>query len=1046
MPQPDHRAESVSPDDRAYDAAVAALARGERIDVDALCREAGGGDDLRGRLEALLHLAGVGDAGSGAPAAKPPFSRLGDFRLLRALGEGSMGVVWLAEQESLKRLVALKTIRAERIGSREAESRFEREALALARLAHPNVVPIHAVGEEHGVRYLAMELVAGESLHERLARAAREGTPLDVPAALRCALDVARALEAAHAAGIIHRDVKPSNILVGTDGRSRLTDFGLALDRLAPDLTRSRGFLGTPFYAAPEQVTGKREAIGPRTDVYSLGATLYESTTGVVPFPADSVEEALLAITRAPLVPPRRRNPALSRDLETVIEKAMERDPARRYASAAEFASDLEALLALRPVAARPPSSLRRAARALRARPILAAALVAVALVALAVPAGVALRGRTEARAALAAAESRIGALATARDGIARLARESGPLARDRYRRPLTDAEETLVRRAESERRALEQRRDEAFHGGLAELSRAAALGAPDADVAAARARLYLELWRERLAAGDRAGAAALEASIVANDRGRVHRDELAGLATLTVAPDPQDAEVFVFRYVEHAEVVPDGEPRLVPVPAFGSSLVAPGSPALRIVSRDGEPREGDLILAVLGRPVFGPGSALYAATDAPPIRRLDRLVAIDGEPAIDRYDLWVLSSGRVGADGEPAERHVYEFVRETSGDERSAPPERIVVESAHQDGPPVEIVDARGLVERGAVRASVLRGGVLEELELPAGLSARMTAAPLPLDASSRCEGAVRLPAGSYLAVVRGAGTELRRAPFLLERGVDLVLRPKLLASGAIPEGFVHVPACRVVLGGDERVASAGETRSIEMAAFFLQEREITFREWLDFLNDPETRAEIDASPIPIRYPRRPENVESGGFLPRGADGGFLLPIEWIDWPVMGVSAEDAEAYARWRTDRERRGGSRFRFRLPTADEWELAARGADLRRYPFGDRFGQRFAKSALSRSVRTDTPFDIMPEPVMSFPIDESPYGIFDLCGSQREWTATDVSRTRLEVVRDVRGGAWNESEPHVGPAAARHAALPTSAEAGYGVRLAADEVER
>lgn len=1043
-------ADSITPDDRAYDRALAALARGETIDVDLLCREAraaGGSDGLRERLEALRHV-----ARRAASDSRPPFERLGEFRLIRSLGEGSMGVVWLAEQESLKRLVALKMIRAERIGSKDAEARFEREAIALGRLRHPNVVSVFAAGEAHGVRYLAMELVDGESLADRLKASLARGELPDVPVVLGNLLEVARALSAAHDVGLVHRDVKPSNVLIGRDGSARLTDFGIALDVGAPALTQSSGFLGTPFYAAPEQVAGKRDSIGPRSDVYALGATLYEATTGIVPFPAVSTDQALHAILHAELVPPRKRNASLSRDLEIVIEKAMERDAERRYESAAAFASDLEALLALRPIAARPPSSLLRVGRRLRARPRLAATLAAVALLTVAIPLAVSWRGRAAASATLAAAESHLAALRGAREGMRQLEKRDGALVRDRLRRPLSDDESTRVRHAQAEQRALEFRRDEAFHAGLAVTARAASLGADEDAIVDLRAQFFLELWRERIDVGDHAGAAALVPRIVENDPGGEHRAELEGLATVTLLPDPPDAEIYLFRYREHAEIAADAERRLVPVPVGGETAVVPGSIVLRVVKGAGDFSSGDLVLEVAGRSCGATGS-LFAAADAPPIRRLDRLIAIDGEPVRDRYELWILSTARIGVDGLPVPAHRYAFERGGSGadDGASAGPvaERgatIVVESLHDAGPPVEIVDARALAERGGVRARVFRDGKIDEVVLPAGLTLRPTAAPLPLDPALRIAGPVRLPAGSYLAVLRTRGHGLQRVPFVLDRGAELTLRPRLLPAETIPDGFIHVPAGSVPLGGDPELPNARETRAVESRGFLIQEREVTFLEWKAFLDDPETRAEIDSSPILIRMPRFPANAASGGYLERGQNGRVLLPLEWIEWPVMGVSAEDAEAFARWRTKRARAEGLAITFRLPAADEWEKAARGADLRRYPYGDPFHPRFAKNALARPIRGDTPFDVSPEPVISFLIDESPYGVYDLSGSQREWTASDLSRTPTEVLRELRGGAWNDSEPHVGRVAYRFGMSSRIAEAGFGLRLAADEVAR
>ncbi len=307
------------------------------------------------------------EARAAEEAAGPglPFERLGAFRLVRHLGEGGMGIVYEAVQEPLGRRVALKIIRPERVGSPETRARFWREAEAVAELRHPNIVTVFGAGEEQGVCYFAMELLEGRGLDEILRNAAvREKIP--VAEMLRWFTEIAEALAHAHRAGIIHRDVKPSNILIAADGRAMLMDFGIARHDARASLTITGDFRGTPHYASPEQVRADRSAIDGRTDVYSLGVTLYEARVGRVPFEGETTEQVFMKILERDPIPPRRRNPSISRDQETVIGKAMERDRGRRYGSMAELAEDLRRLSAGEPVAARPPGRIRRSARWLR--------------------------------------------------------------------------------------------------------------------------------------------------------------------------------------------------------------------------------------------------------------------------------------------------------------------------------------------------------------------------------------------------------------------------------------------------------------------------------------------------------------------------------------------------------------------------------------------------------------------------------------------------------------------------------------------------------
>ncbi|MCC7015149.1 MAG: protein kinase [Planctomycetes bacterium] len=363
-------------------------------------------DELRRRWRALVDM-GLADPEPGESARIP--QKLGEFTLLDALGGGGMGVVYRARQESLGREVALKLIRPEHLFFPGARERFEREARAVARLSHPGIVPVHSFGEEHGVPYFAMELVRGctlaqaltalaarapESLHGRdLARSvslasgaaldAAQGTfyELDwIHAALAIARQLADALEHAHSRGCLHRDVKPSNVMLTPDGRARLVDFGLSSIQGDARQTRSGSTLGTLHYMAPEQLLARREQDA-RTDVYGLGVTLYEMLTLQVPFDGAGELEIRRAILEGRPDRPRARNRAISVDLETVCLTALDCERSRRYASALHFARDLFAVAQGLPIAARAPSVARIWIRNARRHPawttLLASSLVA---------------------------------------------------------------------------------------------------------------------------------------------------------------------------------------------------------------------------------------------------------------------------------------------------------------------------------------------------------------------------------------------------------------------------------------------------------------------------------------------------------------------------------------------------------------------------------------------------------------------------------------------------------------------------------------------
>jgi Tfp pilus assembly protein PilF len=302
--------------------------------------------------------------------------RLGDFTLLRLLGKGSQGEVWEARQESLGRLVALKIMPPQLVFSEERLQRFQREAEAGGRLSHAGIVTVYAIGEQNGVHFFAQELVAGGRTLADVIDEARRLPELPADWHRRMAeifAQVTEALQAAHGLGVIHRDVKPANILLTDDGRPKLADFGLARvqDELALSMTGDLS--GTPFYMSPEQVQGQHSQLDHTSDVFSVGSSLYEALTLARPFTGDRQQIMERIVTRDP-PDPRRVQGHVPRDLAVICLKALEKQPARRFATAGELAADLRRFLAGEPIHARPPGLLVRAAKWTHRHPRLSAA------------------------------------------------------------------------------------------------------------------------------------------------------------------------------------------------------------------------------------------------------------------------------------------------------------------------------------------------------------------------------------------------------------------------------------------------------------------------------------------------------------------------------------------------------------------------------------------------------------------------------------------------------------------------------------------------
>jgi len=305
-----------------------------------------------------------------APALAVKFYSFGDYELIEEIARGGMGVVFRARQVSLDRTVALKMILAGRLASPEAVERFRSEARAAANLDHSGIVPIYEIGEHDGLHYFSMKLVEGGSLAREIAR---EKIPLKRAAQLLAR--VARAVQHAHEQGVLHRDLKPTNILLDGDREPLLTDFGLAkVFEHENLLTCSNTILGTPIYMAPEQALGKRD-LTPAADVYSLGVILFELLTRRVPFRGKTPVETLRQVAEDPPLSPHCFNPEIDRDLATICLKCLEKEPQRRYVSAAALADDLERWLRREPVSARRTSPIVRVRRWMERKPALTAAL-----------------------------------------------------------------------------------------------------------------------------------------------------------------------------------------------------------------------------------------------------------------------------------------------------------------------------------------------------------------------------------------------------------------------------------------------------------------------------------------------------------------------------------------------------------------------------------------------------------------------------------------------------------------------------------------------
>jgi len=383
-------------EDRAFDAFCEAWFAGDQPEIDAFCQShASCGPGLRGRIESFI-IAVEGDLQpQEEDTAQPEESGdlmtgrvIDDYRIIKEIGRGGMARVYEAEQISLKRRVALKILSPHLSISRRAIQKFQREARAGGRQRHPGIVATFALGESEGLHYIAQELVESKrTLADMLDELRSEA---DLPRgyfrrAARLIASVAEAVAYAHSSGVIHRDLKPSNILLARDDAPKVSDFGLARVEGSLDISKSGDLMGTPYYMSPEQALGSRSQVDQRSDIFSMGVTLYETITLVRPFDGDTSHEVIKKILISSPRDPRQINSRVPRDLAVICLKAMEKDERLRYQTMEDFAEDLKRHLDGEPILARPAGRIRCTVSWIRRHRIAAAAVTGITLSLLAV-------------------------------------------------------------------------------------------------------------------------------------------------------------------------------------------------------------------------------------------------------------------------------------------------------------------------------------------------------------------------------------------------------------------------------------------------------------------------------------------------------------------------------------------------------------------------------------------------------------------------------------------------------------------------------------
>ncbi|HKE00487.1 MAG TPA: SUMF1/EgtB/PvdO family nonheme iron enzyme, partial [Planctomycetota bacterium] len=598
--------------------------------------------------------------------------------------------------------------------------------------------------------------------------------------------------------------------------------------------------------------------------------------------------------------------------------------------------------------------------------------------------------------------------------------------------------------------RADASRLESMFFAVLEDLNRARRHDATLAEIDATLVDAHGERWREAVAAGDETARTIHAARIRELDAKGRWRAALDGLGTLAVAGEPRGAEAQLFRYVPMNELVEGGDRRLVPVPfdpargVVPTPGVVPGEVVLEIEAVEpGSPAEacglraGDYVARIDGEPIEGTLYAMREAVDASGNRALpmDRLTHFEGRAIRDYADVFSLT--RMGGPRtvdvslrRGSEEHPFEVAL-------GATPESL--EPAFQPSPAATMLASP--IPTEGVALTVWSGGEAKEVWIEGGgrrpgLRTRTCAYPLFASRASRV-GVLpaepwTLPPGPYLVVLVRDGFETLRLPALVPREGAARVEGAMLPAASSPEGFVWIAPGAAHLGGDPAARNSRDEATVDVGGFWIARYELTMAEYVAFLSDPATDAEIRGELArtgkTIRIPRDPS-------LPQGAwrrdpDGGWSRMA--VDLPINAVSMEDALAYVAWRNRKSQERGERWTYALPTHDQWEKAARGADARRYPWGDALQWHFCRALLSRP---GAPFM---EPGGSFPRDESPYGVRDLAGNLEEWVIDDPASIRII---GARGGNWWLGAPDAFAAAARTVGTPAFFHSGTGFRLVA-----
>ncbi len=990
----------------------------------------------------------------------------GDFELLEELGRGGMAVVYKARQRSLDRTVALKVLPPAFRSDSIAVSRFRQEVRALAKFDHPNVVKIFSTGEADGTYYYAMEFIDGANLgavqtelqfiHDRgdeiltdshferavtsaggpsvrdidnglpKAKSARSDAPLQaqgyrvinfrLAAVIR---DAARGLQHIHEHGFIHRDLKPQNIMITRERMDPvIMDLGLAkLIGGGPSITQDKTkILGTLRYMAPEQLQRNLLRIDHRADVYALGAVLYELTCFRPLLDGDTEERLTTQILLEEPLSPQKVNPRIPADLATIISKATQKNPKERYESAAELAEDLNRFLHGEAPKAKPPTMSSHFKRWVkRNRLILTSVSLVTLLLVTIFTAGGWYSKVSKSLALREEGEYHINRYYNLKNRLGILEDNWKKLKEPRTWKPPWEIGEELEAYYTyvKFKNQMDQHYNQAVLYYSNALEVAPSLSSEITLTKKALEGIYLERFRESQRGALNSLGPEYFRRMIKSLEMETYKNELEGQGKISFFSDPPGAEVYCFRYENYEE-------HLTPLPFIPKAGLDHPSRGL----------------------VRKPFLEIEEVRDSTlsPFATGDRILQVNGEDVILRGDV----------------AHILENIHLNSEVDVKVLREGKTVPLTWVPFPgklyPKEEYDKEAPLRPGRVVNFLEQFGFLLK-----GYPLDFEAAP-PLGTTR--EGSplqVELPKGSYLFVLRKAGYRDTRYPVLIPSEIERETIP-LFRESEIPEGFIFVPAGSLYLGGDREADQVLDHGTVRVEKFFMKRLEVTFLEYLDFVNDREVflrtdkvsgQAEIsvdlnseELKDIQVRVGQKVQ------LIPRDKNRNLLFqlddkknPTRWIldrpqeclDWPVLCISTLSAIEYAHWFTKKKSDG---HHYRLPTDQEWERGARGADQRIFVWGDYPIWSFCNS-VKENFHQDRGSE--PSPAGRHPIDESVFQIRDMAGSACEPTLGKTTITFRYTA--LRGGDWNTTEDTYFRIANRNGRPPEVSGIDTGIRLVA-----